>query len=92
MWIQSKCGIRREDGIKFFDFSKEHITEAIDGILTRLNVDHIDSLLLHRPDALMQTEEINEAIEEAVNAGKIIVESRRRIESRPYRLHQCHRG
>lgn len=72
MWIQSKCGIRRDNGLKYFDFSKEHITEAIDGILTRLNTDHIDSLLLHRPDALMESEEINEAISDAVKAGKII--------------------
>jgi predicted oxidoreductase len=72
MWIQSKCGIRNEGGIKYFDFSKEHITEAIDGILTRLNTDHIDSLLLHRPDTLMEPAEINEAIDAAVKAGKII--------------------
>lgn len=72
MWIQSKCGIRRDNGLKYFDFSKEHITEAIDGILMRLNTDHIDSLLLHRPDALMESEEINEAIGDAVKAGKII--------------------
>lgn len=72
MWIQSKCGIRREDGIKYFDFSKEHITEAIDGILMRLNTDHIDSLLLHRPDTLMEADEINDAINDAVKAGKII--------------------
>ena len=72
MWIQSKCGIRRDNGLKYFDFSGEHITEAIDGILTRLNIDHIDSLLLHRPDALMEPYEINEAIGAAVNSGKII--------------------
>lgn len=72
MWIQSKCGIRRDNGLKYFDFSKEHITEAIDGILMRLNTDHIDSLLLHRPDALMESEEIDEAIGAAVKAGKII--------------------
>ncbi|MBR1797742.1 MAG: aldo/keto reductase [Clostridiales bacterium] len=72
MWIQSKCGIRREDGIKYFDFSKEHITEAIDSILMRLKTDHIDSLLLHRPDTLMEPEEIDEAIDAAVKAGKVI--------------------
>ncbi len=72
IWIQSKCGIRRDDGLKYFDFSREHITGAIDGILMRLKTDHIDSLLLHRPDTLMEPEEINEAIEEAVKAGKII--------------------
>ena len=72
MWIQSKCGIRRDNGLKYFDFSKEHITEAIDGILMRLNTDHIDSLLLHRPDTLMEPEEIDEAIGAAVKAGKVI--------------------
>ena len=72
MWIQSKCGIRKENGLKYFDFSKEHITEAIDGILMRLNTDHIDSLLLHRPDTLMEPDEINDAINDAVKAGKII--------------------
>ena len=40
--IQSKCGIRKG----FFDFSKEHILEAVDGILERLNVDYIDFLYL----------------------------------------------
>lgn len=72
MWIQSKCGIRRDNGLKYFDFSKEHIIESVDGILTRLNVDHIDSLLLHRPDALMEPEEINEAIDILVSEGKIV--------------------
>lgn len=72
MWIQSKCGIRRDNGLKYFDFSKEHIIESVDGILTRLNVDHIDSLLLHRPDALMEPEEINEAIDLLVSEGKIV--------------------
>lgn len=72
MWIQSKCGIRRDNGLKYFDFSGEHITESIDGILKRLNTDHLDSLLLHRPDTLMEPEEINESIEAAVKAGKII--------------------
>ena len=72
MWIQSKCGIRRDDGLKYFDFSGEHITEAIDGILTRLNTDHIDSLLLHRPDALMEPDEINDAVDKAVRVGKVI--------------------
>jgi len=50
--IQSKCGIR--DG--YFDFSKEHILESVDGILSRLNTDYLDILLLHRPDTLMEPE------------------------------------
>ncbi len=71
MWIQSKCGIRMED-FTYFDFSKEHILEAVDGILERLGVDYIDSLLLHRPDALMEPAEIAEAFDLLKSQGKVI--------------------
>lgn len=71
MWIQSKCGIRMEE-FTYFDFSKEHILEAVDGILERLNVDYIDSLLLHRPDALMEPAEIAEAFDLLNSQGKVI--------------------
>lgn len=71
MWIQSKCGIRMED-FTYFDFSKEHILESVDGILERLGVDYIDSLLLHRPDALMEPEEIAEAFDILKAQGKVI--------------------
>ena len=71
MWIQSKCGIRMEE-FTYFDFSKEHILEAVDGILKRLNVDYIDSLLLHRPDALMEPAEIAEAFDLLKAQGKVI--------------------
>ena len=71
MWIQSKCGIRMEE-FTYFDFSKEHILEAVDGILERLNVDYIDSLLLHRPDALMEPAEIAEAFDLLEAQGKVI--------------------
>lgn len=71
MWIQSKCGIRMEK-FTYFDFSKEHILEAVDGILERLNVDYIDSLLLHRPDALMEPVEIAEAFDLLKAQGKVI--------------------
>ena len=52
--IQSKCGIRKG----FFDFSKEHILSSVDGSLKRLQTDHLDLLLLHRPDTLMEPEEV----------------------------------
>ena len=71
MWIQSKCGIRMEE-FTYFDFSKEHILEAVDGILERLNVDYIDSLLLHRPDALMEPAAIAEAFDLLKSQGKVI--------------------
>ena len=67
MFIQSKCGIQNG----YFDFSKEHILNSVDGILKRLRTDHIDSLLLHRPDALMEPEEVEEAFSELYKAGKV---------------------
>jgi predicted oxidoreductase len=60
IFLQSKCGIRK--GIAF-DFSKKHILEAVDGSLKRLKTDYLDVLLLHRPDALMEPEEIAEAFD-----------------------------
>ena len=57
MWIQSKCGIRK-DGFTYFDFSKDYILDSVDGILERLQIERLDSLLLHRPDALMEPEEV----------------------------------
>ena len=67
--IQSKCGI--VPGQRF-DFSKEHILEAVDGILFRLGVDYLDSLLLHRPDALMEPQEVAEAVMKLKAEGKIL--------------------
>lgn len=71
VFLQSKCGIRKEGDFTWFDFSKEHILEATDAILKRLKTDHLDSLLLHRPDALMEPEEIAEAFETLYKAGKV---------------------
>lgn len=65
--IQSKCGIRKG----FFDFSKEHILNSVDGSLKRLNTDYIDVLLLHRPDALVEPEEVAEAFNILHKNGKV---------------------
>lgn len=67
--LQTKCGIRIPEG--FFDFSKEHILEAVDGSLKRLNTDYIDVLLLHRPDALVEPEEVAEAFNILHLNGKV---------------------
>lgn len=69
MIIQSKCGINTKDN--YYDFSKEHILQSVDGILKRLKTDYLDILLLHRPDALMEPEEIAEAFDELHNSGKV---------------------
>lgn len=66
-FLQSKCGIRSG----YYDFSKAHILSSVDGILERLDTDYLDVLLLHRPDALMEPEEIAEAFDHLVASGKV---------------------
>lgn len=66
--LQSKCGIR--PGIAF-DFSKEYILNSVDGILKRLKTEYLDILLLHRPDALVEPEEVAEAFDVLHNSGKV---------------------
>ena len=70
MWIQSKCGIRMEE-FTYFDFSKEYILQSVDEILERLQVDYLDSLLLHRPDALMESDPVAEAFDLLYKQGKV---------------------
>jgi len=65
--IQSKCGICKG----YFDFSKEHIIESVEGSLKRLRTDYLDFLLLHRPDTLMEPEEVAEAFNELEKSGKV---------------------
>jgi predicted oxidoreductase len=65
--IQTKCGIRKG----FFDFSKEHIINSVEGSLKRLKTDYIDTLLLHRPDTLMEPEEVAEAFDMLHSSGKV---------------------
>lgn len=65
--IQTKCGIRRG----YYDFSKGHILESVDGSLKRLKTDYIDILLLHRPDTLMEPEEVAEAFSILHTSGKV---------------------
>ena len=66
--LQSKCSIR--PGIAF-DFSKEHILNSVDGILKRLNTEYLDILLLHRPDTLMEPEEVADAFRILKENGKV---------------------
>ena len=67
--LQSKCGIRPAEGM--FDFSKEHILTSVDGILARLETDYLDVLLLHRPDALVEPDEVAEAFGRLKESGKV---------------------
>ena len=69
IYIQSKTGIypdRQE-----FDWTKEAILKAVDGILDRLKVEYLDTLLLHRPDLLFDPEEVAEAFDTLEKAGKV---------------------
>ncbi|MCY0901782.1 MAG: aldo/keto reductase family oxidoreductase [Firmicutes bacterium] len=65
--LQSKCGIRKGE----FDFSKDHILASVDGILKRLKTEYLDVLLLHRPDALVEPEEVAEAFDQLEASGKV---------------------
>lgn len=68
MFLQSKCAIHDS----MYDFSKEYILKSVDGILKRLQTTHLDSLLLHRPDALMEPEEVAEAFHILKDSGKVL--------------------
>ena len=65
--LQSKCAIH--DGM--YDFSKEHILSSVEGSLRRLKTDYLDVLLLHRPDALMEPDEVAEAFVKLKEEGKV---------------------
>lgn len=71
IYLQSKCGIINTDDVLRFDFSKEHILKSVDGILQRLQTDYIDVLLLHRPDALVEPEQVAEALTALQQSGKV---------------------
>lgn len=74
IFIQSKCGIRLQTTPEVpgrYDFSKEHILQSVDGTLSRLGIEYLDFLLLHRPDPLMDPEEVASAIHQLKESGKI---------------------
>jgi predicted oxidoreductase len=67
IYLQSKCGIRKG----MFDFSRDHILASVDGSLKRLQTDYLDVLLLHRPDALVEPQEVAEAFLRLKQSGKV---------------------
>ena len=67
IYLQSKCGIRQG----FYDLSKEHILKSVDGILQRLHTDYLDLLLLHRPDTLVEPEDVAAAFDVLYESGKV---------------------
>ena len=67
IFIQTKCGIRNG----YYDFSKGHILSSVNGSLKRLKTDYVDVLLLHRPDSLMEQEEVADAFDSLETSGKV---------------------
>ena len=67
VFIQTKCGIRKGQ----YDFSYEHIVSSVEGSLKRLGTDYVDALLLHRPDTLMEPEEVARAFSHLKETGKV---------------------
>ena len=65
--LQSKCGICRG----YYDLSKEHILRSVEDSLRRLRADYLDLLLLHRPDTLVEPEEVAAAFDELERSGKV---------------------
>ncbi|HMP72105.1 MAG TPA: aldo/keto reductase [Kiritimatiellia bacterium] len=67
LFLQSKCGIRNGT----FDFSRDHILASVDASLARLQTDYLDQLLLHRPDALVEPDEVAAAFDHLARTGKV---------------------
>ena len=72
IFLQTKCSIRFGENGSYFDFSKDYILSAVDASLARLKTDHVECLLLHRPDVLMEPDEVAEAFEELHKSGKVL--------------------
>lgn len=71
IYLQTKCGIRFAPPVHRFDFSYEHIIASVETSLKRLQTDYIDVLLLHRPDPLVEPEEVARAFDELHRSGKV---------------------
>ena len=69
--IQTKCGIRKNEKGKWFDFSCEHILNSAENSLKRLNTEYIDVFLLHRPDTLIEADEVVAAFDKLKAEGKV---------------------
>lgn len=69
--LQTKAGIVHSESGTYFDFSYEHLTESVDASLAALGTDYIDILLLHRPDALMEPDEVARAFDDLSASGKV---------------------
>jgi len=77
MEIITKCDIMLvsdkfpERTVKYYDTSAVHINTSVDNSLSRMGIDYIDLLLLHRPDPLMDHVETGAALDKLVQSGKV---------------------
>ena len=71
MILQSKCGIDIWSETSNYNSSKDYIVNAVDGILKRLKTEYLDVLLIHRPDALVEPEQVAEAFDLLESSGKV---------------------
>jgi predicted oxidoreductase len=74
--LQTKCGIRFagdpvDSSPARYDFSYEHIIHSVNNSLSRLQTDYVDILLLHRPDPLVEPEEVARAFDQLHRSGKV---------------------
>ena len=69
--LQTKCGIRKTEMGKWFDFSKEHIITSAENSLRNLKTEYLDLFLLHRPDTLIEADEVASAFEKLQSQGKV---------------------
>ena len=69
IYIQSKCGLCFDRNV--FDWSKDTILSSVDDSLRRLQVEYLDTLLLHRPDVLFDPEEVAAAFDILESSGKV---------------------
>lgn len=71
MYIQTKCTIVRGESGVYYDSSYDHIIKSVNDSLRRMNIEYIDSLLLHRPDIFLDVDEVNKAFNQLKKEGKV---------------------
>ena len=69
--IVAPCGKFKNEPLKYYDTSKAHLNRSVDSSLKNMAIEHIDLLLLHRPDPLMNADETGEALDELITTGKV---------------------
>lgn len=69
--IVAPCGRYADVPVKYYDTSRDHILKSVDTSLSEMAIDHIDLLLIHRPDPFMDHNETGAALDEVVSSGKV---------------------